>query len=140
MKVIDIPVISDFPPSNIREKLQNILDRKSSKPNDLDSMVWYLQGITLDFGILDQLRHSNRDWWEKRPTNIFFLAKLLFLDVIDQKIGKETIRDAFNALIKTFIYLAKNNIDILKKEHLADYIGYLMMHNIENARLVVGAD
>lgn len=136
MKAVDIASKSLFPSLSDREKLQNILNRATSKPNELDSLTWYLDRAVVDFGMLVQLQRRYPNWWRNKPIDLIWLTKLLFLESVDGKHPNNYQKASFDVLIKTLFYLAENNTDSVAKDDLDQYICFLMMHAIETRRLV----
>lgn len=136
MKAPDIALESAFSSAGDREKLQNILNGITTKPNKLDDLTWHLDKAVLDFDMLRQLQHRYPDWWTNKPIDLVWLTKLLFLETVDGKHPNNYQKASFDVLIKTIFYLAQNNTHCITQDDLDHYIGFLMMHSIEATRLI----
>jgi hypothetical protein len=133
MKVIQLNNDKAFPQQIDHDHFQGILTSiNSSKSNALEDIEWEFVNVKVNFSVVESLKASYPFLDKDENVNPVWLAKVLFLSAMEGLNADRSIRIIFDSIVKTFFFMVDNNIHIIDKSRLQEYIIYGLMHGVDN--------
>jgi len=118
-------------------ELQRLLSFLSGSSNNFDSVIWKFSGVektTFNFQFIRKLQKDNPNWSLRMKISPEHLAKVLFLYCNEGKLS--IYRKSINTILKTIFWLSEMNFLQVSKKDLPNYFEYILMHDINNGRIV----
>lgn len=109
-------------------ELPQLLSEIPGKNTFLLDRWQFINGTVADFGVLRSLISVDREWIDSFDFDPVEAVKAIFVLSLRESHSASSIKNRYDVLSKTLIYLQRHGLTAITHDLLPDYLEYLLMH------------